>query len=251
MRVLELSRMIFRNLLRQKSIIFSSTILPIVIIWATWWITVEVPMTFELYSGKLISASMLDVHIVTGAITAMGITSAIFGFLITVEFADISKRLKQVGYSYSEINSSIFVVLFLVLLFTSSISVSFSYLLTKSDDLQGMIIATLLISFIYVSIGNLVANIYPDVTAGSLILLIFAFMDLMMIVNPMGEAIYEQSWVKFFPGYWPTQIVLEYGFSDTPSGMISQIIYSLIYFLIIMALSFFVKKIGVTMEVKK
>ncbi len=249
MQITYLSSMIMKNILRQRTIIFSSLILPIVIIWATWWVTIDWPMIFNLESGNEVFASMLDVHIVTGALTAMGITSGIFGFLITAELEVIFKRLKQVGYSVLEINISTIVVLFTVLISTATIATIFALNLTKPNNVPGLILATLLITMIYASLGNLVANIYPNITAGSLILLIFAFIDLMLVTNPMGENIYLQKWTYIYPGFWPTQIVLEAGFTETMDNVLLPSIYSLIYFVILIILSFIIKKLGLNKEV--
>ena len=251
MNIKYLSSMIMKNIIRQRSIIFSSLILPIVIIWATWWVTVDWSMTFELVFGKEVSASMLDVHIVTGALTAMGITSGIFGFLITAELEPLVKRLKQVGYSVLEINIATILVLFTVLLFTAAIAILFSLKLTVPNSIPGLILATLLITLIYTSLGNFIANIYPDITAGALILLIFAFIDLMLVTNPMGEKLYLQKWTYVYPGFWPTQIILEAGFTDSIDNVLLPSVYSLLYFVFLMSLSLIMRKLGLNKEVSR
>lgn len=238
-----------KNIVRQRTIIFSSFILPIVIIWATWWITIDWQMIFKLESGKEISASMLDVHIITGALTAMGITSGIFGFLITAELEPLFKRLKQVGYSVLEINISTIIILITVLFLSATVAILFSLILTEPNNIPGLILATLLIILIYASLGNLIANIYPDITAGSLILLIFAFIDLMLVTNPMGEKLYLQKWTYVYPGFWPTQIVLEAGFTNSIENFLIPSIFSLMYFIILISLTLIIKKLGLNKEV--
>ncbi len=234
MQTLRLSKVFLKEMVRQRSVIFSSFILPIVIIWSTWWVTADIPMAFNLDSGYFITANMIDVHVVTGGLTAMGITSGLFGFIITAKNKTIADRLHQVGYSKITINISSFLALIFILLFTSILATILSVYFADPVNLSGFVFAILLITLIYASIGTLVAVISSNFTAGSLFILIFSFMDLMLFTNPMGEGIYLQGWTYFIPGFWPVQISLEAGFVGYPNDLITMLGYGLIYFSVIL-----------------
>lgn len=249
MGVILLTKSLLYDLARQKTIIFSSFILPIVTIWSTWWVTVDIPMIFALYSGQQIQASMIDVHVVTGGLTAMAITSGLFGFIITADYQKISTRLKQVGYSSVSINSSILLTLFSVLTLTSLVAISFSLSLAHAESRWGLILSILLVTMIYTGVGNLIGTVYPNLTAGSLLILIFSFMDLMLFTNPMGEGLYLQGWTYYTPGFWPVQLALEAGFIGFPTNLIEVLGRGLLYFIVLLGTPYLLKKLGLHVEV--
>jgi hypothetical protein len=249
MKFLGLSVALVKNLVRQKSIIFSSFLLPLVLIWATWWVTADFPMFFDLALGGSITAGMVDVHIFTGGLTAMGITSGLFGFMIIAESNNISHRLKVMGYKDSTIILSSFVVLFSLLVVTATVSILFSSLLASPKSWGGIILAIFGITLIYSAIGGFLATVYPNMTAGSLTILIFSFLDLMLITNPMGEEFYLQSWTYMMPGFWPVQLALESGFIGFPKKLDEAIFYILAYFFGMIILTILAKRYGFTREV--
>ncbi len=238
--VLFLTKIFLKNLFRQPSIVFSSIILPLVVLWSTWWVTADLPMTFELANAEQdVSSSMIDVHVVTGSLTAMAITAGLFGFIITNEYRKISDRLELVGYSPTTTGFAIFLSLFVTLSFSIVITVFLANFLAAPKDPLGLTLAIVLVSLIYVSLGNLVAIIIPKATEGTLILLIVAFIDLMVLTNPMGGGVYLESWTYYLPGFWPIQVALEASFLGNAS--VSTMVYPLIYFVLTVILILFVR----------
>ncbi len=229
-----------KNLFRQLSIVFSSVILPLVTLWATWWVTADFPMNFELANTEQnVASSMVDVHVVTGSLTAMAITAGLFGYIITNEHRKINDRLELVGYSPTVISFAMFLTLFVTLSLSIALTAFFANVLASPKDSLGLTLAIVLVSLIYVSLGNLVATILPKVTEGTLLLLITAFIDLMVLTNPMGGGVYLESWTYYLPGFWPVQVALEASFLGNAS--VGTMIYPLIYFVLTIVLILFVR----------
>lgn len=226
-----LTGVFLKNLFRQLSIVFSSVILPLVTLWATWWVTADLPMSFGLAnSEETVARSMIDVHVVTGSLTAMAITAGLFGFIITEEHRKINDRLELTGYSPTTISIAMFLTLFVTLSFSIGLTAFLANLLASPKDPYGLTLAIVLVSLIYVSLGNLVATLLPKVTEGTLLLLITAFIDLMVLTNPMGGGVYLESWTYYLPGFWPVQVALEAAFVGNAS--ISTMVYPLVYFVL-------------------
>ena len=237
-----LTKIFMLNILRQRSVLFSSFILPIIVIWSTWWITAEFPMTFSLaLSDITINANMLDVHVITGGLTAMAITAGLFSFILTSENNRIQSRLKLFGYSNIEINMATIIALIGILSLSAVISTILSLNLADEKSWQGIAIAIVMITLIYTALGNLLGNIYPKVIEGTLIMLIIAFIDLMLLTNPMGEGLYLKDWTYYLPGFWPVQVALESGFYGFPDQISKIIGRTLIYLIIILGSTQIVK----------
>ncbi len=228
-----LTKAFLKNMIRQKTIIFSCFFLPVLTLWSTWWVTADLPMTFELANGETVNASMIDVHVLTGGLTAMAITAGLFSFIITAENQKVSSRLKLTGYSPSTINLGIFLSLFIVLVIASILTAYLTINLYWPEDVLGVFVSVFLVTIIYASFGNLMGNLYPKVMEGTLIVLLVSFIDLMLLSNPMGENLYLQSWTYYTPGFWPTQLVLETGFIGESSDIIRYVVLSLAYALIL------------------
>jgi hypothetical protein len=231
-RVLALAETHLRNMLRQRSIIFSCFILPVVIIWSTWWITADFPMVFSLANdeGLRIAANMIDVHVVTGGLTAMGITAGLFTFILVADNNRISERLRLMGFSPIAINLGSFLPLLIVLVVAALVSTGLSVTLAKPADWRGIAVSIFLVTLVYSAFGNMVGTIFPKHLEGTLIVLVVSFIDLMLVSNPMGEGIYLQDWTNYSPGFIPVQISLESGFSELPASILSQSMYVLVYF---------------------
>ncbi len=232
-----LSKNLLVNLLRQKTIVFSCFILPVVTLISIWWITADIPMTFSLHDGTKISASMLDVHVITGGLTAMAITAGIFSFVITAEYQKIAKRLRLTGYSPRTINIAVMMALLSFLIIASIATTILTILLYEPKEMLGMYLAVILTTLIYAAVGNLIGNLYPKMMEGTLIVLLASFIDLMLLSNPMGEELYLQSWTYYVSGFWPTQLVLDAAFIGSPiENNLTPILYSILYALILFAL---------------
>ncbi len=225
-----LSKNMLLNLLRQRTIVFSCFILPVFTLLAIWWITADIPMQFSLYNDDVIQASMLDVHVITGGLTAMALTAGIFSFVITTEYQRISDRLKLSGYTPRTINLAVIMALLTFLILASIVTAVLTVLLYEPKDYLQVYLAVVLTTLIYATFGNLIGNLYPKIMEGTLIVLLASFVDLMLVSNPMGEELYLQWWTYHAPGFWPTQLVLDAGFigSSLEQNMI-VIVNSLIY----------------------
>ncbi len=202
----------FYSIIRRRSVFFSSFILPIIFIWVVWWITTEMPMTFKLYGGEVITESTLDVHIVTGALNAIALTAGLFGFLITFENRKIATRLRVAGFSRLTISLGAFTALTLVLLLSALIAGTLSVYFYYPKDVVGFAVSLLLITLIYGAIGHILGTIYPRILEGTLIILLFSFIDLMLLTNPLGRTVYLKKWTYVIPGFWPIQILLRSSF---------------------------------------
>ncbi|OLS20400.1 MAG: hypothetical protein HeimC2_37520 [Candidatus Heimdallarchaeota archaeon LC_2] len=233
-KLLELYPVFLKNLIRQKSVIFSCFILPLVIIYSTWWVTADIPMVFGLKeSNKIINASMIDVHVFTGGLTAMAITAGLFSFIMTAENTKLYDRLKLVGYSSPTIILASFLGLFIILFITAMVSILLSLSLAEAKNPIGTAIAIFLVTLNYAAVGNLIGTIYPKITEGTLLILIFSFMDLMLFTNPMGIELYLQTWTLYLPGFWSVQIALESGFIGFPVEFLKSLFLSVLYFLVL------------------
>jgi hypothetical protein len=231
--ILIIAKAAIKTLVRQKSIIFSCFILPVLTIWSTWWITADIPMVFNLENSQVISSNMIDVHIVTGGLTAVAITAGLFGFILTADSRRLVDRLRLMGYSSITINLGWFTALLSVLLFSSSIASLLTIFLYKPVSIGGVISAITLTTIIYASFGYFLGILYPRVMEGTLIVLLVSFIDLMLLSNPMGENLYLVSWTKFLPGFWPTQMALEAAFIGFSSDIIVQTSIILGYIMIL------------------
>ncbi len=222
-----------KSVIRQKTVLFSSFILPFFTLWSTWWVTADVPMSFRLYDDSVLVQSMLDIHIFTGALTAIAITSGILSFLLTAANQKNAQRLRIMGYSQSVINLGWFLALLTILVLGAIGTFLFAIYLLWPKDLVGVFIAILLTTAIYSAVGYLVGILFPKVMEGTLIVLIFSFIDLMLISNPMGGEVYLSSWTYYFPGFWPTQLVMRAGFFSN-SNYLTPVLYSLLYVFILL-----------------
>jgi len=242
LKILELYPVFLKNLIRQKSVVFSCFILPLVIIYSTWWITADLPMIFGLKESiQSIDASMIDVHVLTGGLTAMAITAGLFSFIMTAENTKLYDRLKLVGYSSTAIILASFLGLFIILTATALVATILSLSLADAKSPIGTAIAIFLITLNYAAVGNLVGTIYPKLTEGTLIILIFSFMDLMLFTNPMGIDLYLQTWTLYLPGFWPVQIALESGFLGFPTDFLRPLLLSLLYFIVVILITQIIK----------
>jgi hypothetical protein len=240
--ILFLTKSILLNIIRQKTIIFSTLILPIVIILSTWWVTVDIPIVFKLGNGEYINANMINVHVITGGLTAMGITSGVFGFLISTEYQNLSNRLRQVGYPQLKIFFCILLALFTLLTVTSIIAIVLSIYLSNPISYFGLALSIILITFIYATVGNLVSVLISNNTSGTLVILIFSFIDLMLLSNPMGEELYLKTWTYYLPGFWPVQIALISGFIGFSGDIYIIIVRIILYFSVLIAMIYLIKR---------
>lgn len=177
-----------------------------------------------------IAASMIDVHVVTGGLTAMGITAGLVTFILVTDNNRISERLKLMGFSPVAINLGSFLPLLLVLIVTALVATGLSITLAEPADWRGIAVSIFLVTMIYSAFGNMVGNIFPRPLEGTLFVLVVSFMDLMLVSNPMGAGLYLQDWTYYSPGFWPVQISLESGFSELSASIFSQSVYALLYF---------------------
>ncbi|MHA1945211.1 MAG: hypothetical protein ACXAC6_11095 [Candidatus Hodarchaeales archaeon] len=240
-RVLIISKAALKTMFRQKSIIFSCFILPVLVILSTWWITADIPMIFNLENGKMISSNMINVHIVTGGLTAVAITAGLFGFILTADSRRLVDRLRLMGYPSITINLGWFTALLSVLLLSSSIASLLTVSLYEPVSITGVFVAITLTTIIYSAFGYFLGILYPRVMEGTLIVLLVSFIDLMLLSNPMGENLYLISWTKLLPGFWPTQMALEAAFIGFSSDIFLQTIIILGYIIILVLSSQFLR----------
>ena len=234
------------NLLRQRTIVFSCFILPVFTLLSIWWITADIPMQFSLYNDKVIAASMIDVHVITGGLTAMAITAGIFSFVITAESQRIADRLKLSGYSPRTINIAVILSLLTFLILASIATAILTIVLYEPKDYLQLYLAIGVTTLIYASFGNLIGNLYPKVMEGTLMVLLMSFIDLMIVSNPMGEELYLQDWTYFAPGFWPTQLVLDAGFigsslEDNMLALANALVYAALLFMLSQMTKFRIK----------
>ncbi|MFW9856813.1 MAG: hypothetical protein ACFFFG_17325 [Candidatus Thorarchaeota archaeon] len=231
--ILIIAKAVLKTMVRQKSIIFSCFILPILTIWSIWWITADVLMIFNLENGQEISATMINVHIVTGGLTAVAITAGLFGFIITADSRRLADRLRLVGYRLSTINLGWFAALLVVLLISAIVASVLTIVLYEPVSVIGVVCAIVLTTIVYAAFGYFLGILYPKVMEGTLIVLLVSFIDLMLLSNPMGESLYLVSWTKYLPGFWPTQMVLETAFIGISAEILIQIGFILSYCIIL------------------
>ena len=212
-----------KSIARQKAMLFSSLVLPMITLLSTWWVTVDEPMLFKLASGGVAVQSMLNIHILTGGLTAVAITAGIFGFLLTVDNQKTADRLIIMGYSPATITIGWLLSLITILSFAGIVTFGVTVLLYWPTNPLGVFIATFLTTIIYATIGYVVGSIYPRIMEGTLIVLVFSFIDLMMLSNPMGVNVYLKSWTYYLPGFWPTQLVLEAGFFNSKISFVKPV----------------------------
>ena len=225
------------DMLRQRTVVFSCFILPLVILWSTWWVTADLPMEFRIDSGRIIQSSMIDIHLVTGALTAMAITAGLFAFLVTAEARRVAARLKVAGYSGFAVAAGPFTAILGVLLVAALASFGLATALDVPQQPLGVLWSVVLTTLTYAAVGALIATVYPRVMEGSFIVLLLSFIDLMFVSNPMGEGVYMQSWAYWLPGFWATQIALESGFLATDTVLVKATALSLMYALALGLLS--------------
>ena len=242
-KVFTLSYMFLKSMIRQRTVIFSVFVLPIVTIWSTWWITADMIMGFDLVSGLSVSANMIDIHILTGGLTAVAITAGIFSFIIAADNAEIGDRLRLMGYQPSTIGFAMFfsTLVILVLSYVVALFLTVSFYWPKY--LLGVGLAMLLTMLVYALIGNLMAFVYPKPVEGTFIVLLLSFIDTMLLSNPMAVGVYLQKWTYFLPAFWPTQLVLESGFVGYTSNLWGYVENSLIYFMFLLAATWFMKRV--------
>ena len=217
-----------KSVTRQRAMLFSSLILPLITLFSTWWVTVDDPMPFKLENGKASIQSMLDIHVLTGGLTAVAITAGIFGFLLTVDNKKTTDRLIIMGYSEIAITVGWLLSLLTILSMAAIITYILTIILYTPNNLLGVFVAILLTTLIYATVGYVVGSIYPKLMEGTLIVLVFSFIDLMLLSNPMGTEIYLSPWTYYMPGFWPTQLALEAGFFDGKISYLKPILWSFI-----------------------
>lgn len=185
--------------------------------WSTWWVTADIPMVFGFATNdETVTKSMIDVHVVTGALTAIAITASIFGFILISENRKTDARLQLMGYSSLSISLASLLSLFITMVFAVVLVSIIALQLTTVKDSTGLVLAITLITILYTTLGTIMGEIVSNVTEGTLVLLILSFMDLMLLSNPMGGGVYLESWTYFLPGFWPVQLALESAFIGTP-----------------------------------
>lgn len=234
--VFTVSKATLISIYRRKSTLFSSFLLPIIFIWVIWWITPETLLEVKLFSGDISYETMLDVHLVTGALNAVAITAGLFGFLITFENRKISDRLRVAGFSSITVSLGGFFALTLVLLSSAFIAGLLTVYLYLPEDLIGFGLSLFLITLIYGALGHILGVIYPRILEGTLIILLFSFIDLMMLTNPLGRAVYLMKWTYILPGFWPMQVLLQSSFVGFKYNIIWMSLLSILYLIIIMSL---------------
>ena len=214
-----------KTVYRKKTVLFSAFILPIITLVSIWWVTADQLMIFSLENGDFLAQNQLYVHILTGGLTAIAITASIFGFILTAENQKLSQRLQIVGYSPIAINLGWFFSLLLLLVFSSIGTFFLTIKLFYPANVVGLFVAILLTTIIYSALGYFVGSLYPKLMEGTLIVLIFSFIDLMLFSNPMGVEIYLKPWTYYLPGFWPTQLVLHSGFFESSPHYLKAVGY--------------------------
>ncbi|MHA2053591.1 MAG: hypothetical protein ACW99F_08340 [Candidatus Hodarchaeales archaeon] len=232
--VLIIAKAALKTMLRQKSIIFSCFILPVFLIWSTWWITAEIPMVFKLENDQNVSSNMIDVHIVTGGLLAVAITAGLFGFILTADSRRLANRLHLMGYPSIIINFGWFAALLTVLLISASVASLLTIYFYEPLSIVGVVSAIFLTTIIYAAFGYFLGILYPRIMEGTLIVLLVSFIDLMLLSNPMGENMYLVSWTKILPGFWSTQMALEAAFIGQSSDLLIQAILIICYILVLL-----------------
>lgn len=226
---LSLARTFLLDMLRQKTVVFSCFVLPAVIIWSTWWVTADLAMEFKIDSGPTIQASMIDIHLVTGALTGMAITAGLFSFLVTAEARRVADRLRVTGFSPLAVATGPLAAILLVLGVAALAAFGLAASLDMPEQPGGVLWSVLLTTLVYAAVGALLATLYPRVMEGSFIVLLLSFIDLMFVSNPMGEGVYMRPWAYWSPGFWPAQIALESGFLASDETLAKATGLSLLY----------------------
>jgi hypothetical protein len=229
-----LGYMFLKGMIREKTIIFSVFILPIVTIWSTWWITADMPMEFSLVSGLKVLANMIDIHILTGGLTAVALTAGIFSFLIASDNSRLNERLRLMGYKSLTINFAMFLSTLTVLVTSFIVALGLTIYFYLPKHWLGVAEAMLLTVLIYALMGNLLATFYPRPVEGTFIILLISFLDTMLLSNPMASGVYLQEWTYYLPAFWPTQLVLEAGFVGSTSNLVMYSMYSVIYLIVLL-----------------
>ena len=236
--------MFLKNMIRQRTVIFSVFILPIVTIWSTWWITADMMMSFKLVSGLNVTANMINIHILTGGLTAVALTAGIFSFIIASDNARVNERLKIIGYKSTTINISMFISTLSVLILSYAVTLVLTVNFYTPKYLLGVSLAMLFTMLIYALIGNLLAIIYPKPVEGTFIVLLISFLDTMLLSNPMAAGVYLEDWTYLLPAFWPTQLILESGFVGSTSNLLEYIVNSALYLVALLAIVRIQKKLS-------
>lgn len=221
-----------KELVRNRFTVFIMTVLPVILFGVIYYATATYPMTFLVHSTS-ITATMKDVHTVTGSLTALSLLAGIAGFYLAIGSRSVDRRLISVGFSSITIVLVKLIITFVFVFIGSVFLFGLEMAFHPPNDPFVFFIALLTIGLMYGLIGILVACLLPKEFEGSLIILTLSFLDTMFITNPMSPGTYNTLFSKIFPAYGPAQLVLSASFSDKNSGLYSILILSYAYIFIL------------------
>ncbi|MHA2232680.1 MAG: hypothetical protein ACXAB4_09330 [Candidatus Hodarchaeales archaeon] len=225
-----------KDLFRNRFTLMTMLMLPIFIFGIAFIATTDEPMPVELQDETVI-VPMVDVHTFTASLTAIAILTGIGGFYMTLISQQNDRRLIMAGYRSFNI-VMVKVGISLLILGLGSILIFFLTMFVLPPKVpEVFFVGVLGAGLLYAIVGILVANLIPKEFEGSILVLLFAFVDTMLITNPMAPGTYQTTLSQLFPGYAPVQLALDGGLTHKAANVPLLVGWILVYFILLAAVA--------------
>lgn len=231
-RTLAAARLGLREQRRRPIFVALLVILPIWFIARATAVTEAIPKPVELPGGTELLTTMRDLHAVDMAVISVGFLSGLCGVFLMLSAREADRRLVIAGFRPGEAIAA----RALVLVAATMVVVAVSLLVTMLNfDLArpGAFAASLSITgLLYGALGALAGALLDRI--GAVYFMFFAPMvDLGIAQNPMFGGAQPQGWVTFLPGWAPSRLAVDAGFSSQ-FGAGSELVVALAFAAVLM-----------------
>jgi len=212
-----------REQLRNYVLLALLVVLPIAFISVAFAVTQDTTMPVRtIVDGQTttVPRPMPDVHgVIMTPITSTIIAGLVGLFLM--QNAAVDQRLGLSGYRAREVIAARFGVLLVLTLVVTAVSVGVMVVDFVPENPVVFVAAMLLLSAIYGLVGMLVGALL-DRLAGLWVMLILPMLDVGLFQDPLFVRDAPAWWMKLFPGYHPTRVLVDAGLTgevDTLASM--------------------------------
>ncbi|HEX6229478.1 MAG TPA: hypothetical protein VFZ41_08485 [Solirubrobacterales bacterium] len=207
------TRMGFREQLRRPLLLVLLVFVPFLFISWSFAITEPTPRLITLPGGEQLLTTMKDLHGAIMVPITVGFLAGLIGLFVIQSALESDRRLVLAGYSPGEA----IVPRIAVLVSATLVVLAVSLAVTTIDFIPAswipFVAGNLLAGLIYGAIGAL-AGASVGRLGGAYLMFFLPMIDFGVAQNPMFFDGEPQGWATVLPGYGPTRLIVDGGFSS-------------------------------------
>lgn len=153
------------------------------------------------------------------ALAYVGLLSGVTGLYLLRSAMAADRRLMVAGYSPLELMSARILLLVLINLVLSLFLVGLMLFFLMPRQLPAFVLAVFWAAVIYSFYGGLIGVLVRNELGGIIAVLFLANIDVGYLEIPGYSTVLEEWWAVLLPGYFPTQLAIDAGFTSRPEKL--------------------------------